>query len=89
MPRFYQTIAVSDLVPEQLKKNPVGEIIEAESRLVVGNSLTTDNLESLPMAVKHVLRVELNDKRTQLLHISDTLHKSSKCFEVLDLLVNG
>ena len=31
MPRFYQTIAVSDLVPEQLKKNPVGGIIEAES----------------------------------------------------------
>ena len=28
---FYQTIAVSDLVPEELKKNPVGEIIEAES----------------------------------------------------------
>ena len=30
MPWFHQTIPASDLLPEQLKKNNVGKIIEAE-----------------------------------------------------------
>ena len=41
------------------------------------------------MAVEHVLRVELDNEWTQLLHVPDTLHKDFKRFEILDLLVDG
>ena len=41
------------------------------------------------MAVQHVIRVEFDDERTQLLHVPHTLHKSSKCLEVFNLLVDG
>ena len=36
MPWFHKTLKVADLVPENLKKNPVGKVIEEEGLVRTG-----------------------------------------------------
>ena len=49
--------------------------------------LAADDLKPLPVALHHVLRVELLDKWTELVHVLDTFGQCTEGPVVLNLLV--
>ena len=49
--------------------------------------LAADDLKPLPVALHHVLRVKLLDKRAELVHVLDTFGQCAESLIILNLLV--